>query len=166
MGTVSNGAGHSLKWLWLSLLTIVLDLGSKAWVLANFHEFERLALLPVLDFTLLFNPGAAFSFLADQGGWQRWFFVGISVVVSAVLLVWLKRTPAQQKILAAALSLVLGGALGNLFDRLWHGKVVDFILVHWDNAYFPAFNIADSAITLGAILLFIDALLEHRQGKS
>lgn len=166
MGTVSNGASHSLKWLWLSLLTIILDLGSKAWILATFHEFERLNVLPFFDLVLVYNPGAAFSFLADQGGWQRWFFTSISVVVSLILVIWLKRLPADKKILAAGLSLVLGGAIGNLFDRLWHGKVVDFLAVHWHEWAFPAFNIADSAITLGAILLIIDALFEHRRGNS
>lgn len=162
MSTVSNGTSHSLKWLWLSLLTVILDLGSKAWILVNFNYGEPVALLPVLNFTLLYNPGAAFSFLADQGGWQRWFFTSISAIVSAILVIWLKRLPADKKILAGGLSLVLGGAIGNLFDRLWHGHVVDFISVHWGGAYFPAFNIADSAITLGAILLIIDALFEGK----
>lgn len=155
----------SLVWLWLSLLTLVLDLGSKAWVLANLHYAVPVEILPVLNFTLLYNPGAAFSFLADQGGWQRWFFTGISSVVSVILVLWLARI-RNNPILAAGLSLVLGGALGNLFDRLWHGHVIDFISVHWQGAYFPAFNIADAAITLGAVCLILDALLESkRQGK-
>lgn len=155
-------ADNGLKWLWLSFLVIVLDLGTKAWALVALNYADPVYILPVLNFTLLYNPGAAFSFLADQGGWQRWFFTSISIAVSLILLGWLARLPAHKKVLAAGLSLVLGGAIGNLCDRLWHGHVVDFISVHWGNAYFPAFNIADSAITLGAILLIIDALFEKR----
>lgn len=152
-----------LVWLWLSALAIVLDLGSKALALQYLTYAQPVELLPVLNFTLLYNPGAAFSFLADQGGWQRWFFTGISITVSVVLVIWLNRLPAKAAWLNIGLSLVLGGAIGNLFDRLWHGHVVDFISVHWGSAYFPAFNIADSAITLGAICLIIDALFEHKR---
>ena len=111
----------------------------------------------VLDWTLAYNTGAAFSFLAGASGWQRWLFTLIAVVVSVVLVVWLKRLKADETWLAVGLALVLGGALGNLVDRVVFGHVVDFILVHWQSSwYFPAFNLADSAITVGAILLALD----------
>jgi signal peptidase II len=109
----------------------------------------------------LHNTGAAFSFLSDASGWQRWVFVGLGVAVSAGILVWLRRLPSKgQGLLAAGLSLILGGALGNVIDRVLHGHVIDFIRVHYDEHYFPAFNVADSAITIGAVLIVLDNLLE------
>ncbi len=121
-------------------------------------------MLPVLDFTLLHNTGAAFSFLAGASGWQRWFFIGLAAVVSVVLVAWIWRTPRGEKLLPLALSLILGGALGNVIDRVEHGYVVDFIHVHWGAAYFPAFNVADTAITVGAALLILDALPATKAG--
>ena len=158
-----RGAGNSLKWLGLSVLILGLDLATKAWALSALNYAEAVKILPILNFTLLYNPGAAFSFLADQGGWQRWFFILLSGAVSIGLVVWLARLPAHNKMLAASLSLVLGGAIGNVFDRVWHGYVIDFISFHWNDAYFPAFNIADSAITVGAVLLILDALFEQKK---
>jgi len=153
---------HPAAWLWLSLSVIALDQATK-FVAARFLElFERVEVLPVLDFTLLHNTGAAFSILAGAGGWQRWFFIGLAAVVSALLLVWIWRTPRGEKWLPLALALILGGALGNVIDRIRYGYVVDFIHVHWGASYFPAFNIADSAITVGAALLILDAFRERR----
>ena len=155
----------ALIWLWLALAVFVVDFATKQLAENMLNYGQAVNLLPVLDFTLLYNPGAAFSFLADQGGWQRWFFTAISVGVSLMLIIWLKRLPRGQVLLPSALSLILGGAIGNLFDRLVYGHVVDFISVHWDKSYFPAFNIADSAITVGAVLMAMDVLREMKQEK-
>lgn len=146
------------RWLWLALLVVVLDLVSKAWVSSTFQYGERLDVLPVFQLTLLHNPGAAFSFLADHDGWQRWFFALIGVVAVAGILVWLGRLKRHETILALGLTLILGGAIGNLHDRLMMGYVVDFLAFHWEYRYFPAFNLADSAITLGAILIGWDLM--------
>ncbi|UST89496.1 signal peptidase II [Pseudomonas siliginis] len=147
-----------LNWLWLSLLVLVIDQASKFYFEARLEMFQQIVIIPDLfSWTLAYNTGAAFSFLADSSGWQRWLFALIAIVVSAVLVVWLKRLGRNETWLAVALALVLGGALGNLYDRIALGHVIDFILVHWQNRwYFPAFNIADSAITVGAIMLALD----------
>jgi len=155
--------GSAIIWLWLAALVFVLDIATKQIAEAFLNYGEPVYLLPVLDFTLLYNRGAAFSFLANEGGWQRWFFTAISLVVSIVLIVWLKKLPRTQLWLPIALALILGGALGNLFDRVMFGHVIDFISVHWDKSYFPAFNIADSAITVGAIMMAIDVVLEGKR---
>ncbi len=148
---------NPLKWLWLSGLIIALDQITKQMVSASLQMAERIAVLPSFNITLLHNRGAAFSFLNDAGGWQRWFFVVLAVGISLYLLNWLRKLPAERVCLAIALALVLGGALGNLWDRLLTGYVVDFIQVYYQKWYFPAFNIADSAISVGAALLLIDA---------
>ncbi|WP_350571393.1 signal peptidase II [Pseudomonas sp. H26/SER47-MNA-CIBAN-0231] len=147
-----------LSWLWLSLLVLVIDQASKFYFESKLEMFQQIVIIPDLfSWTLAYNTGAAFSFLADSSGWQRWLFALIAIVVSAVLVVWLKRLGRNDTWLAVALALVLGGALGNLYDRVALGHVIDFILVHWQNRwYFPAFNIADSAITVGAIMLALD----------
>ncbi|MBV4486622.1 signal peptidase II [Pseudomonas sp. SWRI153] len=147
-----------LSWLWLSLLVLVIDQASKFYFEDKLEMFQQIVVIPDLfSWTLAYNTGAAFSFLADSSGWQRWLFALIAIVVSAVLVVWLKRLGRNETWLAVALALVLGGALGNLYDRIALGHVIDFILVHWQNRwYFPAFNIADSAITVGAIMLALD----------
>lgn len=122
--------------------------------------------LPFLNWTLLYNPGAAFSFLSDAGGWQRWFFLIISVVASVIFFAWLLRLPKEQTLMRYSLALILAGALGNLIDRALLGYVVDFISVHWQSEYFyPAFNIADSAITVGAGLMIIDVFFFQRESK-
>ncbi|GAA0790253.1 signal peptidase II [Marinobacterium sediminicola] len=146
----------ALRWLWLTLLVLVVDLFSKYLADSLLTYASPVPLLPVFDLTLLYNTGAAFSFLASAGGWQRWLFVAIAVGMSGFLLHWMWRTPRSQRCLGIGLALVLGGALGNLFDRSVHGHVIDFISLHWANHYFPAFNIADCAITLGTGLLLID----------
>ncbi len=153
---------HPAAWLWLSLGVIALDQATKFLATRFLALYERVEVLPVLDFTLLHNTGAAFSLLAGASGWQRWFFIALAFTVSAVLLVWIWRTPRGEKLLPLSLSLILGGALGNVIDRIVHGYVVDFIHAHWGAAYFPAFNIADAAITIGAGLLILDAFREHR----
>ncbi|CAB1404575.1 Lipoprotein signal peptidase (EC 3.4.23.36) [Pseudomonas fluorescens] len=147
-----------LSWLWLSLLVLVIDQASKFYFEGRLEMFQQIVIIPDLfSWTLAYNTGAAFSFLADSSGWQRWLFALIAIVVSGVLVVWLKRLGRNDTWLAIALALVLGGALGNLYDRVALGHVIDFILVHWQNRwYFPAFNFADSAITVGAIMLALD----------
>ncbi|MBS7326813.1 MAG: signal peptidase II [Thiopseudomonas sp.] len=154
-----------LVWLWLSVLVVVLDQASKHWFEHNLSLYEQIVIIPDLfSWTLAYNKGAAFSFLADQGGWQRWFFALVALVVSGVLLVWLKRLQRHERLLAAGLALVLGGALGNLYDRVVLGHVVDFILVHWqDRWFFPAFNLADSAITVGAGILILDMIVNKKE---
>jgi len=147
-----------LRLLWLSLLVVVLDQLSKFWIMASFQDYEVLRVWPVFNLTLVYNTGAAFSFLSDAGGWQRWFFIVIGVLVSAAMVVWLARLDERERLTAYGLALVVGGAVGNLIDRIWLGKVVDFLQWHWQDWYWPSFNLADSAITLGVVLLLIDGL--------
>ena len=151
-----------LRLLWLSLLVIVLDQASKWAIMANFREYEVMTVLPVFNLTLVYNTGAAFSFLADAGGWQRWFFVSVAVVLSIVMTVWLRQLPAHERLAGYGLALVIGGAIGNLIDRLWLGKVVDFLQWHWRDWYYPSFNLADSAITVGVVLLLLQGLFGHK----
>ncbi len=152
-----------LKWLWLSVVVVVLDQGSK-WLASHFLELhEPVALIPMLNFTLMHNTGAAFSLLSDAGGWQRWLFVVLAVVISAVIVTWMRKLKAGQAWLAAALALVLGGALGNVWDRVVLGYVIDFIDVFYGRWHWPAFNVADAAITIGAAMLIIDTFRGHRR---
>ncbi len=152
------GASH---WLWLTLLIVVADQWTKRLVTDHLEEFEAVVLLPVLDFMRLHNEGAAFSMLSDASGWQRWFFSVLAIGVSVGILIWLRRLPARGKsLLAAGLCLVMGGAIGNVIDRIRLGHVIDFIRVHYAEWYFPAFNVADSAITIGAGLLILDMILQ------
>jgi signal peptidase II len=163
-----NATRESSGWIWLPLTVVMIgvDQLSKLWIVHHFQPYERLHVLPVLDITLWFNEGAAFSFLSEASGWQRWLFTGLAVVVGAGILAWMKRLKGRtQWLLCCALSLILAGALGNVIDRLRIGHVVDFILVHWNNSYFPAFNVADSAITVGAAFLLFDAWREARGAK-
>lgn len=157
-----------LGWLVLSLLVLVIDQVSKAHFEGRLEMFQQIVVIPdYFSWTLAYNTGAAFSFLAEGGGWQRWLFAVIAVVVSAVLVVWLKRLGRDDTWLAIALALVLGGALGNLYDRIALGHVIDFILVHWQNRhYFPAFNFADSAICVGAIMLALDMFKSKKTGET
>jgi len=141
----------------MALIVVLLDQLTKLWVLNSFETFEIVTILPVFNLTLVFNEGAAFSFLADAGGWQRYIFVSISAVMSIVFVIWLSRVRSHERWLATGLAFLLGGAVGNLIDRVWLGKVIDFLQWHWHDAYFPAFNLADAAITLGVILLLIDS---------
>lgn len=146
------------KWLWVSGLVIVLDQASKAVAGSLLEAYQPVAVLPCFNLTLMYNTGAAFSFLSDASGWQRWFFSIVAVVVSTIIIAWMYRLRPDERWQAAALALILGGALGNLIDRLLLGHVVDFIQLYYDRWYWPAFNIADSAITVGAAMLVFDGL--------
>jgi signal peptidase II len=150
----------NLRWLWLAVLVIVLDQLTKHLILASFRAGEELPLTPFASLVLAFNRGAAFSFLAGGGGWQRWFFAVIAVAACVAMLWFLRR--GGRALFCAGLALIIGGALGNLFDRLTLGHVVDFVLLHWRGWYYPAFNVADSAITVGAVSLIIDSFRERR----
>ena len=158
--------GRAAVWLLLSALVVLADQLSKSYITSHYGEFEFTTLLPVLDITRMHNVGAAFSFLATASGWQRWLFITLAVTVSIGIVVWLYRMPRSQGLLACGLALVLGGAIGNVIDRIRLGAVVDFIHFHWDRAYFPAFNIADSAITVGAACLILDAMLEPKRARA
>jgi signal peptidase II len=156
--------GRAARWLLLSACIVAADQISKSYIAQRFGEFEHISVLPILDITRMHNVGAAFSFLASASGWQRWVFITLAVVVSIGIIVWLLRLKSgAHGLLACGLSLVLGGALGNLIDRIRLGFVIDFIHFHWNGAYFPAFNVADSAITMGAACLLLDALFEGRR---
>ena len=146
-----------LRWLWLSLLVVLLDQLSKQVVEMSLLVYETVAVAPFFNLTLAYNEGAAFSFLSDQGGWQRWFFAFTAILVTLVLTVWLSRLRGE-RLLAVSLSLVIGGAVGNLIDRLTFGHVIDFLDFYYGSYHWPAFNLADIAITCGVILLFFDAL--------
>jgi signal peptidase II len=155
---------RAASWLLLSLLVVLADQASKYYITQHFGEFEHISVLPVLDITRMHNVGAAFSFLASASGWQRWMFIGLALVVSIGIIVWLLRLKERAHgLLACGLALVLGGALGNVLDRIRLGHVIDFIHFHWDRAYFPAFNVADSSITVGAACLLLDALFEGKR---
>jgi len=162
-----NTAGRfgRLGWLWISVLVLIVDQTSKYYFEHSLELYQQIVVIPnYFSWMLAYNTGAAFSFLADSGGWQRWLFAMIAVVVSAVLIVWLKRLGRNDTWLAIALALVLGGALGNLYDRIVLGHVIDFIFVHWHEHGFPAFNVADSAITVGAIMLALDMFKTKKSG--
>ena len=162
---VSIGAS-GIRWLWVSLLVIVVDQLSKLWIERSMVLGDSFVVLPVLDIVRAHNSGAAFSFLADAGGWQRWAFSVLAVGVSIALVFWLRRLAlAMQALLAAGLVLILGGAIGNVLDRIEHGYVVDFVHAHWGIHSFPAFNVADAAISIGAALVILDALLEGRRAR-
>lgn len=145
------------KWLGLALAVIVLDHLTKWWVSASLDYQEAIPVLPFFSLVLVYNTGAAFSFLADAGGWQRWFFIGVGALATVIIVRLLKRH-AHEPRMAFALALVLGGALGNVIDRVILGHVVDFLYFHYRGFAWPAFNVADSAITVGAAVLIWDGL--------
>jgi signal peptidase II len=154
-----------LGWLLAAIVIILVDQLTKIMTVRAFSLGERKAIIPDLfDLTLAYNKGAAFSFLANAGGWQRWFFT-IFGLVAACFIIWLLVRHSGQRLFCVALTLILGGAVGNVIDRIYRGQVVDFLLVYHNNWFFPAFNVADSAITLGAILLIADELLRVRRTK-
>jgi signal peptidase II len=162
---------YIMKWLWFSVLTVVLDQLTKKIAEAELLLHKPVAIFPGFNFTLMYNKGAAFSFLSNAGGWQRLFFVILSTVISIFLFFWLKQITQDEKqknnnLLQIAITFILGGAIGNLIDRALHGQVTDFIQVYYSSYFFPAFNIADSAITLGAGLLILDMLLESKRNKT
>lgn len=151
-----------MRWLWLSAVVVVLDLYTKHLASASLELYRPVPVLPSLNLTLMHNRGAAFSLLSDAAGWQRWLFAALALAVGAAILVWLWRLPRERRWLPVALALVLGGALGNLWDRLILGYVVDFIDVYYRGWHWPAFNVADSAISVGAVMIAIDALWPGR----
>ena len=157
----------ALIWAWLSAIVVALDQFVKWYVVDNFGLYEILPVGPFLDLTRLHNEGAAFGILAQAGGWQRWFFLALAAAIAVAIVVWMRSMPARgQEWLAIGLALILGGAIGNAYDRYVDGFVVDYLHFHWGDAYFPAFNVADIGITTGAIMLVIDALLDGRRRKA
>ena len=167
MTSATTGASGCSGWLLLSALIVIADQLTKRYITRHYGEFEFTTVLPVLDITRMHNVGAAFSFLASASGWQRWLFIGLAVSVSSASSCGCAACRAGQTACWPRGSrLVLGGAVGNVIDRIRLGQVVDFIHFHWDRAYFPAFNVADSAITVGAAFLLLDALLEPRRSRA
>ena len=156
----ASSPARNLRWLWLSALVLALDQGTKQAAMRLLVERQVEGVLPGFNLTLVFNPGAAFSFLGDAGGWQRWFLSLVGLGVSAVLVVLLRNPRRLSKRLAAGYALLLGGALGNVIDRLRLGAVVDFLDLYYGRYHWPAFNVADSAICAGAFLLVLHALAE------
>ena len=157
---------RSWRWLGLSAVVVLADQTSKAYIARHFGEFEVTRVLPVLDITRMQNVGAAFSLLASASGWQRWFFIALALGVSIAIVAWLLRSRTNPGVLLpAGLAFILGGAVGNLIDRVRLGSVIDFIHFHWHQAYFPAFNLADTSITIGAGLLLLDALADARRNR-
>lgn len=161
--TIASWRQSGLVWWLLGILTLLLDQATKWLVVAKLALHESIQVLPVLDILHARNPGVAFSMFANSGSWPRWLFTVFAMVVSGVLLIALRRIPAAQRLQGAALMLIASGALGNAIDRARFGYVVDFVGVHWNDAWFPAFNVADSCITVGAGLILLDAVLQWRR---
>ncbi|MBX3624930.1 MAG: lipoprotein signal peptidase [Rhizobacter sp.] len=162
---MANQKANLLPWLAIAVVVIVLDQITKTLILQHYQYGDSTTITSFFNIVRAHNTGAAFSFLAGAGGWQRWFFIGLGFA-AAVFIIWMLRSHGGQKMFAWALSLILGGAVGNVVDRMLHGYVVDFIQVHWGATYyFPSFNVADSAITAGAALLILDELLRVRRGR-
>lgn len=146
-----------LKWLWLSLGSLLLDQASKIAVDKSMQLHESIAVVPFFNLTYMRNTGAAFSFLSEAGGWQRWLFTLLTIIITTVLVVWLSRLQKHETLLAVALSLILGGAIGNLIDRVLYGYVIDFVDVYYQTWHFATFNIADSAISIGVALMLLES---------
>lgn len=159
----NNETLKAKQWIWISLLVIILDQLTK--VLADqFLQYRQpLEILPFFNLTLVYNPGAAFSFLADSGGWQRWFFLALTSAVSIFLIFWLKKLKPHQTLQYTSIALILGGAIGNLIDRAIYGHVIDFLDAFYQQHHWPAFNIADCAISIGAVLLILDTLKNNHE---
>ncbi len=153
-----------LRFLWISLIVLILDQWTKIAVMNSMDLYQSIQVLPFFNFTYVHNYGAAFSFLGNAGGWQRWFFTGIALIVSIAILWWLKQSPRQQTLLPVAFSFILGGAIGNVYDRFAYGYVIDFLDFYVGQWHWPAFNIADSAIFIGAALLVVDMFV-NKEGK-
>ncbi|MFT5708460.1 MAG: signal peptidase II [Oceanospirillaceae bacterium] len=164
MQQTATKATRSLIWLWLAGLVLALDRLSKVVAQDNLIYADANPIIPgFFDLTLLYNKGAAFGFLADAGGWQQWLFAILAIVMSVILTIWIKRTPREIWWLNAGLALILGGALGNLYDRIMLGKVVDFLSFHFGSYSFPTFNLADIGISCGAFLLIVDMLFFEKK---
>ena len=158
----SRSSSSLTPWLLLAVVVILLDQVSKIAIEQRFRFGERLSVIEgYFDLTLVYNKGAAFNFLATAGGWQRWFFIGLGIA-AAGFLTYLLVKHASQRLFCFGLAMIMGGAIGNVIDRVWHGQVIDFLLVYYKGFYWPAFNVADSAITLGAICLIIDEIRRVR----
>lgn len=157
----------ALVWLWISVVIFIVDITTKIYMESILGSGRVIDILPVLEFRLAHNNGSAFGFLADMGGWQRWGFSAIALIVSGFLITWMKKTPAANLWLAVSLTFILGGAVGNLYDRIAYGHVIDFIHVYWYqiNFDFPIFNVADIAITIGALMMAIDVVREFFQER-
>ncbi len=164
MARSSSASGSMLPWLGLALIILIADQFTKILILGYYHLGDSTTVTGFFNIVRAHNTGAAFSFLAAASGWQRWLFTAIGVVAT-VFIVWMLRSHPGQKLFSFALACILGGAIGNVVDRLLHGYVVDFLQFHWAGWYFPAFNVADSAITIGAIGLILDELLRVRSAK-
>ena len=164
MARAAGGAGRLWRWLGIALAVVLLDQFTKTLIVGFFHLGDSRTVTPFFNVVRVHNSGAAFSFLAGASGWQRWFFVVLGVA-AAGFIVWMLARHAAQALFCSALALILGGAVGNVIDRLLHGHVVDFVQLHWRGWYFPAFNAADSAITVGAALLVVDELLRVRRTR-
>ena len=145
-----------LKWLGISGQIVVIDQITKLWIDSSMRLFESIPLTSFFNLTYVHNTGAAFSFLSEAGGWQRWFFALLALVISGVLIVWIARLKQHERLMAAALSLVLGGAIGNLIDRVAYGYVIDFLDFYYQSWHWPAFNVADMAICLGVFLMLLE----------
>ncbi|MCI4427944.1 MAG: lipoprotein signal peptidase [Burkholderiales bacterium] len=158
----SRSASTVLPWLAIAALIIIADQFTKTLIIGNFQHGEGITVTSFFNLVRVHNEGAAFSFLASESGWQRWFFTALGLA-AAVFIVWMLRTHGGQRLFGFALALVLGGAVGNVIDRLLHGYVVDFIQVHYGGWYFPSFNVADSAISIGAACLILDEILRVRR---
>lgn len=152
-----------LKFLWISALVIVLDQLAKYWAVTQLPLHQKVNVMPYFNWFLTYNPGAAFSFLADAGGWQRWFFTITTIVISGVIFFWIKKLESNEKMTAISLSLILGGAIGNLIDRVYLGKVVDYVQIMLGTYPWPAFNIADAAISVGAVILILTSFTDSKQ---
>ena len=152
-----------LKWLWLAALSIGLDQASKLAINKSFQLYESISVMPFFNLTYVHNMGAAFSFLSEAGGWQRWFFAALAIIMSVIMTIWLIRLKEHETLLAVSLALILGGAMGNLIDRLAYGYVIDFLDVYYGTYHWPAFNIADSAITIGVSLMLVESFKSQEE---
>jgi len=151
-----------MKWLWLSVLTVIIDQLSKIWVDSNMSLYQSIPVFPGFNITYVHNFGAAFSFLSEAGGWQRWFFTLLAATISIGIIIWLKRLKPEETLSAISLGLILGGAIGNLIDRVIYGYVIDFFDVYYQTWHWPVFNIADSAITAGVALMLYESFM-HKE---
>ncbi|MDP8079047.1 signal peptidase II [Phocoenobacter skyensis] len=154
-----------IYWLWLSVVVLVVDLLTKYLVVKSFALYESITVLPIFNLTYVRNTGAAFSFLAEHSGWQKYFFISLAVVISTVLMVLLNKNRYSQKLVNAAYALIIGGALANGIDRLYNGYVIDFLDFYWDIYHYPVFNIADIGIVMGAGLLILESFLDGKKQK-
>lgn len=152
-----------MKWLWLSVLAFILDQLSKIWIDSNMSLYQSISVLPGFNITYVHNYGAAFSLLSEAGGWQRWFFAVLAATISIGIIVWIKKLQQHETLSAISLSLILGGAIGNLVDRVMYGYVIDFFDVYYQTWHWPVFNIADSAITVGVVVMLYESFVQKEQ---